>query len=74
MITDNGKIYINEINTIPGALSAGLWQNPSEMTYEEVLERIIKDAIRRKRTDDQLNYNSGKKIESLSGNFGNKGI
>lgn len=74
MITDNGKIYINEINTIPGALSAGLWQNPSEMTYEEVLERIIKDAIRRKRTDDQLNYNSGKEIESLSGNFGNKGI
>jgi D-alanine-D-alanine ligase len=74
MISQDGKIYLNEINTIPGALSAGLWQSPSEMTYEEVLERIIKDAIRRKRTDDQLNYSSGEQIDSISGNFGNKGI
>ena len=70
-----GQIVLNEINTIPGALSAGLWQAPSALTYEQMLDKIINLAIKKKRIDDKVNYASGDDgVTSISGNFGAKGI
>ena len=43
---DNGKIYLNEINTIPGSLSFYLWQ-PLGISYKELLDRMITLAVRR---------------------------
>ena len=70
-----GQIVLNEINTIPGALSAGLWQPPSVLTYEQMLDKIVALAIKKKRIDDKVNYASGDDgVTSISGNFGAKGI
>ena len=70
-----GQIVLNEINTIPGALSAGLWTPPSALTYEQMLDKIITLAIKKKRIDDKVNYASGDDgVTSISGNFGAKGI
>ncbi|MBP5294186.1 MAG: D-alanine--D-alanine ligase, partial [Lachnospiraceae bacterium] len=46
MDMDDGKIYLNEINTIPGSLSFYLWQ-PLGMSYKELLDRIITIAVKR---------------------------
>ena len=70
----SGEIYLNEINTIPGALSAGLWQPPSALTFEAMLDKIIKFALEKKRKDDQVDYSGGDGVNSVSGNFGAKGI
>jgi D-alanine-D-alanine ligase len=47
---NNGKIYINEINTIPGftkfSMFPSLWQNTG-VAYKEAIERIIGLAIER---------------------------
>jgi D-alanine-D-alanine ligase len=47
---NNGKIYINEINTIPGftkfSMFPSLWQNTG-VAYKEAIERIIELAIER---------------------------
>ena len=69
-----GGIYLNEINTIPGALSAGLWQPPSALTYEQMLDKIIQLALKKKRLDDMVNYSTDDGVTSISGNFGAKGI
>ena len=68
------EIYLNEINTIPGALSAGLWQPPSVLTYEAMLDKIIQLALKKKRLDDKLNFADDTDVGSISGNFGAKGI
>ena len=44
--TKTDKIYANEINTIPGALSYYLWE-ASGMTFEQELDEIIDIAIKR---------------------------
>ncbi len=44
-ILENKKVYINEINTIPGSLSFYLW-NESGINYSELLDRLIKNTIK----------------------------
>lgn len=36
---DNGKLYFNEINTIPGSLAFYLWE-PVGVPYKELLDRM----------------------------------
>lgn len=43
---DDEKIYLNEINTIPGSLSFYLWQ-PLGVSYGELLDRILTLAVKR---------------------------
>ena len=43
---DDGKVYLNEINTIPGSLSFYLWQ-PLGVSYRELLDRILTLAVKR---------------------------
>ena len=49
----NGELYLNEINTIPGSLAFYLWE-PVGVPYPELLDRCIKLALKRKRTEDNL--------------------
>ena len=46
MDMDDGKIYLNEINTIPGSLSFYLWE-PLGVPYKELLDRMLTIAVRR---------------------------
>ncbi len=46
MDMDENKIYLNEINTIPGSLSFYLWE-PLGISYRELLDRMLTLAVKR---------------------------
>lgn len=52
---DTDEIYVNEINTIPGSLSFYLWE-PVGVKYEELLDRMVKLALKREREQEQLTF------------------
>lgn len=70
MATD--KVYINEINTIPGSLAFYLWE-PKGVKYPELLERLIQLALKRYRQGEKINYTFDTNILSMGGSFGAKG-
>ena len=53
MATD--KIYINEINTIPGSLSFYLWE-PVGLKYSQLLDRMITLAFKRERENKSISF------------------
>lgn len=63
---DNNKIYVNEINTIPGSLSYYLWQ-PRGIEFDELLDRAIRYAIKRKEKRDKITYSTNVNILNMSG-------
>ena len=52
---DNGKLYFNEINTIPGSLSFYLWE-PLGVPYKVLLDRMIQLALKRARIEESLTF------------------
>lgn len=52
---DNSKIYINELNTIPGSLSYYLWQ-PIAVMYPELIDKLIELAFKRERDNKKINF------------------
>ena len=52
--TDN-TIYLNEINTIPGSLAFYLW-SPIGVSYPQLLDRMIKLALKRTREENDIVY------------------
>jgi D-alanine-D-alanine ligase len=52
-VTDEGQIYLNEINAIPGftniSMYPKLWQHDG-MTYSELLDRLIIDSLAQRAT------------------------
>ena len=69
---DTDKVYINEINTIPGSLAFYLWE-PKGVKYRELLERMIQLAMKRHRQSAKINYTFDTNILSMGGSFGSKG-
>lgn len=55
MDTATGKIWLNEINTIPGSLSFYLWE-PLGVKYPELLDRMISYALKREREEESITY------------------
>ncbi len=55
MDTASGKIWLNEINTIPGSLSFYLWE-PLGVKYPELLDRMISYALKREREEESITY------------------
>ena len=60
---DTGKLYFNEINTIPGSLSFYLWE-PIGIKYPELLDRMIQLAQKRARQDASVTYSFNTNILS----------
>jgi D-alanine-D-alanine ligase len=50
---DDDKIYINELNTIPGSLSFYLWE-PAGLPYKDLLDKMIALAFKRKREEEKV--------------------
>ena len=69
---DTDKVYINEINTIPGSLAFYLWE-PKGVKYRELLERMIQLAMKRHRQSAKISYTFDTNILSMGGSFGSKG-
>lgn len=53
--TAENKLYLNEINTIPGSLSFYLWK-PVGVEYSQLLDRMIKLALKRSREEGEITY------------------
>lgn len=71
--TTINKVYVNEINTIPGALSFYLWE-ATGLKFKDELDEIIDLALKRKRYRDTLTFSYDQNILALSGDsFGTKG-
>ena len=71
------KIYVNEINTIPGSLSFYLWE-AAGIGFSELMERLVKLALNRKREQSSKTVSYDSNIFALGGGVkgakGAKGI
>ncbi len=69
---ESDKVYLNEINTIPGSLAFYLWE-PKGVKYMELLDRLINLALKRYRKNEKISYSFDTNILSMGGSFGAKG-
>jgi D-alanine-D-alanine ligase len=69
---ENGQLYFNEINTIPGSLAFYLWE-PVGIPYKELLDRMIQLAVKRERTEENLTYTFDTNILNSASFGGSKG-
>lgn len=53
--TEENKVYLNEINTIPGSLSFYLWE-PLGVKYSQLLDKMVSLALKRDRELKNLNF------------------
>ena len=68
-----GKVYVNEINTIPGALSFYLWE-ASGKKFEEQLDKAIDIAFKRYKERENLTFSYDQNILAMQGGVkGTKG-
>lgn len=71
---DKNKVYVNEINSIPGSLSYYLWEK-TDKEYEELLENIIDLGVMRYKKLEQKTHSFDTNIlEGFKGIKGVKGI
>jgi len=68
---ENGKLYFNEINTIPGSLAFYLWE-PLGVKYRELLDRMIELALKRRRQEESISFSFDTNILSSAKSFGTK--
>ncbi len=69
----DGKVYVNEINTIPGSLSFYLWE-ASGITFTQLMDRLVALALKRKRATDRKTFTYDQNIFALGkGTKGAKG-
>lgn len=69
---DSGKLYFNEINTIPGSLAFYLWE-PVGIPYKELLDRMIQLSLKRARTEQNLTFTFDTNILDSASLGGSKG-
>lgn len=67
---DNNKVYVNEINTIPGSLSFYLWESAG-VKYKDLIDRLISLAFKRQRERENLMFTVNTNILNES-SFGSK--
>lgn len=66
MDADNGNIYVNEINTIPGSLSFYLWE-ATGIRFDQLMDRLVKLAVKRQRQQDMKIKSYDHNIFSMGG-------
>ena len=70
---ENNNVYVNEINTIPGALSYYLWEATGK-TFEKELDELVELAFKRNRERQNRTYSYDQNILALgNGAKGAKG-
>ena len=61
---DDNNIYVNEINTIPGALSYYLWE-ATDKPFDKELDELIEIAFKRNRERQNRTYSYDQNILAL---------
>ena len=72
---DSGRLYITEINVIPGSLAFYLWENAG-MPYRELIDRMVELAEKAHLDKNQANYAYTSDIlkGAVFGTKGSKGV
>lgn len=70
--SDNDKVYVNEINTIPGSLAFYLWE-ASGLKYTDMIDRLVEIAYKRARTKNSTMFTIDTNLLSGAPSFGAKG-
>lgn len=65
------QVYVNELNTIPGSLSFYLFE-PSGIGFDQLLEKMLRAALRAKRDNDRLTHVYDSNILAQGGFKGKK--
>jgi D-alanine-D-alanine ligase len=68
---DTNRIFINEINTIPGSLAFYLWE-ASGISFSDLLDRLIELGFKRMREESEVNYSFDTNILSMRSGQGSK--
>lgn len=63
---NTGKVFVNEINTIPGSLSFYLWE-ATGLSFDRLMDKLVQLALKRKREQGLKTTNFDHNIFSLSG-------
>lgn len=61
---DTNKVYVNEINTIPGSLAFYLWEAKG-VKFDVLCDKLIKLAIKRKHKRDNIIYSNDVNLLSM---------
>lgn len=69
---DTNKIYVNEINTIPGCLSFHLWK-ATKINYKDLLNNLIELSLKRNREEKNITFSFDSNILSECSLKGTKG-
>lgn len=69
---DENKIYVNEINTIPGSLSFHLWKE-TNLKYTDLLDKLVDLALKRQREEQSMTFSFDSNILSGYCEYGLKG-
>ncbi|MFB5660440.1 D-alanine--D-alanine ligase family protein [Alteribacillus sp. HJP-4] len=66
------KVFVNEINTIPGSLSFYLWE-PAGKKYSQLLHQLIQLSLKRKREREKLIFSIDSNLFNMQNAEGAKG-
>lgn len=71
---DTDELYVNEINTIPGALSFYLWKT-TDLEFDKEIDKLVELAFKRQRQREDRTYSYNENILAMSGSgkLGTKG-
>ncbi len=61
-----GKIYVNEINTIPGSLSFYLWE-ATGLTFDKLMDKLVSLAVKRNSRREQKTFSFSQNIFAMGG-------
>lgn len=61
-----GKVYVNEINTIPGSLSYYLWE-AAGLRFDQLMDRLVKLALKRRRDEQGKTTSFSQNIFAMGG-------
>ncbi|MCL1788867.1 MAG: D-alanine--D-alanine ligase [Oscillospiraceae bacterium] len=72
--TESEEVWFNEINTIPGSFAFYLWE-PVGTHYPDLLDKMVKIALKHRREKANLNFSFESNILSnFKGGLGSKGV
>ncbi len=63
---DTDELYVNEINTLPGALSFYLWE-AKDVKFKDEMDKLIELAFARQRQRENRIYSYGENILAMQG-------
>ncbi len=63
---DTDELYVNEINTIPGALSFYLWQ-ATNLEFNKEIDKLVELAFKRQRQRESRTYSYSENILAMNG-------